>query len=525
MHAPASVREKADLSAFSTTLDDLLADSLARSSDLSAVERFSQWHAQAIAPAHQGLYRELMPASAPGPGQQYSFEVDLDKCSGCKACVVACHTLNGLDEQESWRTTGTLVGEKANLTVTTSCHHCVDPGCANGCPTLAYEKDALTGIVKHLDDQCMGCQYCMWTCPYDAPKWNDRLGIVRKCDLCRDRLAVGEAPACVQACPSQAIRVVLVEQADLRAEPTRGTVLPGIVAPERTRPTTVYKGAVAPEVEFGDAQELHPEHAHGPLAVLLVLTQWAAGLWIAELGRRALGWTPSPVAFPIAAALLLAGLGIGSLHLGRPLKAWKAFLGWRKSWFSREVLTLGNAVPFALAASLPAGVLPDFVRWGCTAAAGLFLVAGVACSAMLYIATPRAVWARPATAVRFALTALGGGAVVLGAFGVEGIRWMGVASILTGLAKSRLVLRDRKPRAGAAEAFARQARLLAGPLRRQAKGQYRLFLAAVGMALAGTVLAAWPLFVAAVALRLASDLVERRLFFQACPPTRMPGWR
>jgi formate dehydrogenase iron-sulfur subunit len=523
MGAGVGTREKATLGAFSSSLDELLADTLARSSDLSAVERFSQWHQGATAPARQGLYREAMPATAPGPGQQYGFEVDLDKCSGCKACVVACHTLNGLDPQESWRTTGTLVGEKANATVTTSCHHCVDPGCANGCPTLAYEKDALTGIVRHLDDQCMGCQYCLWTCPYDAPKWNDRLGIVRKCDLCQGRLAVGEAPACVQSCPSQAIRVVLVEQDVLKADPSRGTVLPGIAAPERTLPTTVYKGLVASDAAFGDAQDPHPGHAHGPLAALLVLTQWAAGLWTLEMARRGFGWTESVVAFPVAGALLLAGLAIGSLHLGRPLKAWKAFLGWRKSWFSREVLAMGSAVPFALAASLPPGRLPDPIRVACTAMAGSFLLAGVACSAMLYIATPRAVWARPATAWRFALTAIGGGAVLLGAFGGEGIRWMGAASVVAGVAKSRLVRRDRESAASADPAFARQARLLRGPLAVWAKGQLWLFLAAVGMASLGTAFAAWPFFAAAVALRMGSDLVERRLFFQACPPTRMPG--
>lgn len=517
------MRVKANFADLSGSLDDSLDAVLASSADLSAVERFSQWHQGATVPAQQGLYRELMPATPPGKGQQYSFEVDLDKCSGCNACVVACHSLNGLDESESWRTTGTLVGEKANVTVTSSCHHCVDPGCANGCPTLAYEKDSVTGIVKHLDDQCMGCQYCMWTCPYDAPKWNDRLGIVRKCDLCQDRLAVGEAPACVQSCPSQAIRVVLVDQEELRNEPAKGTVLPTIVPPERTLPTTVYRGDPAKGLVSGDAQDIRPEHAHGPLAILLVLTQWAAGLWILEMLRRSVGWTENVAAFPVAAALLLAGSGIGSLHLGRPLKAWKAFLGWRKSWFSREVLTMGTAMPFALAAALPRGILPAPIAAFAMAGAGFFLVAGVACSAMLYIATPRPVWSRQATAWRFLLTALGGGAVVLGAFGVEGIRWMGVASILTGIAKSRLVLRDRRPKPDADPAFFRQAKLLRGPLAKWAKGQMWLFVAAVAMALLGTAFAAWPFFAAAVALRLGSDMVERRLFFQACPPTRMPG--
>src|SRR5205085_3191577 len=144
------------------------------------------------------------PLAAPGPGEQYAFEVDLDACTGCKSCVVACHALNGLDEDESWRSVGLLQGARTaafQQTVTTACHHCVDPACLTGCPVDAYEKDVQTGIVRHLDDQCIGCQYCVLKCPYDVPKYNARLGIVRKCDLCSSRLSAHEAPACAQACP------------------------------------------------------------------------------------------------------------------------------------------------------------------------------------------------------------------------------------------------------------------------------------------------------------------------------------
>ncbi len=151
-----------------------------------------------------------MPATPPGPGQQYAFEVDLDRCSGCKACVTACHTLNGLDEDETWRDVGLLVGGRGLLPVmqhvTAACHHCLEPACMIACPVNAYEKDPVTGIVKHLDDQCFGCQYCTLACPYDVPKYHPGKGIVRKCDMCSTRLAVGEAPACVQACPHEAIR-------------------------------------------------------------------------------------------------------------------------------------------------------------------------------------------------------------------------------------------------------------------------------------------------------------------------------
>lgn len=518
-------RRKADLVAFTLDLEGQVARAIASAADLTAVERFSRWHEQGSLPAHEPFYRDLMPASAPASGFQYAFEVDLDKCSSCKACVAACHSQNGLDPAESWRTVGTLVGERSRTTVTSSCHHCVDPGCASGCPTLAYEKDDLTGIVKHLDDQCMGCQYCTWTCPYDAPKWNESLGIVRKCDMCHGRLEAGEAPACVQACPSRAIRIVVVEKEALAAAPEAGTRLPGIVPPERTIPTTSYLNLKDPDSRAADRDLLRPEHAHAPLAALLVLTQWAAGIWIMEILRRALGWQPWDWARPCAGAFLLAGLGIGTLHLGRPLKAWKAFLGWRRSWFSREVLAMGSAVPFVVVASLPTGIapVPESVAAVANWLAAVFLLAGVGCSAMLYMATPRAAWARPATAWRFALTAIGGGAVVLGASGEQGLRWMGLASIVAGVAKAALVLSDRRPRHEPTGALELQARLLRGPLASQARAQAVLFVFAVAAAAVGswTGVAAW--LAVALAFRMASDLVERTLFFRSCPPTRMPG--
>src|SRR6185295_12836904 len=85
-------------------------------------------------------------------------------------------------------------------------------------------------------------------CPYEVPKYSSRRGIVRKCDMCSSRLAVGEAPACVQACPNEAIRITMVETqplvSQLRATTDSSPVfLPAAPAPGYTLPTTRYKSA------------------------------------------------------------------------------------------------------------------------------------------------------------------------------------------------------------------------------------------------------------------------------------------
>jgi formate dehydrogenase iron-sulfur subunit len=197
-------------------------------------------------------FRDLIPLSAPGPGERYAFEVDLDSCSGCKACVVACHSLNGLDETESFRDVGLVLGTDScgapfQQTVTSACHHCEDPGCLNGCPVLAYEQDPVTGIVRHLDDQCIGCSYCVLKCPYDVPKYNERLGIVRKCDMCHGRLAEGEAPACAQACPTHAIKIIKVPVVSAEATPLLAS-RPRATSPKNPCPPSSDQPTPAPSV-------------------------------------------------------------------------------------------------------------------------------------------------------------------------------------------------------------------------------------------------------------------------------------
>jgi formate dehydrogenase iron-sulfur subunit len=355
--------------------EGLLDALLQQQGELTAVEKFSQRYAE----SDGDRYRDLLPLSTPGTGEQYAFEVDLDACSGCKACVTACHSMNGLDEGESWRDVGSLVSDEsyAPVAVTSACHHCADPACADGCPTLAYEKDPASGIVRHLDDQCIGCGYCEMKCPYGVPKYNDARGIVRKCDMCHSRLAEGEAPACVAACPNGGIRIRVVQTA---AIPTSGEMLPGAYDSAYTRPSTIFKT----ERDLGgrraaDAGQASATHDHLPLVWMLTLSQFSVGLGIAAAlaGSRSLA---------IAAALVgLGGMFASVTHLGRPGKAWRAFLGLRRSWLSREIVAFGLWMPSALAAA----ALPIPTLLWSAVATGLL---AVFCSAMVYIDTRRPSW-------------------------------------------------------------------------------------------------------------------------------------
>lgn len=384
--------------------------------DLSAVEQFSRDHQIGIVPAQAKYYSKLLPATPPGPGQQYAFEVDLDRCSGCKACVTACHSLNGLDENETWRDVGLLVGGTAlnpvMQHVTTACHHCLEPACMIACPVDAYEKHPVTGIVKHLDDQCFGCQYCTLACPYDVPKYHAAKGIVRKCDMCSDRLSVGEAPACVQACPHEAIAIKIVDKQQVIDDAETDQFLPGAPDPQITLPTTTFKTTrVFPRNTLpADYHAVNPQQPHWPLIVMLVLTQLSVGAFIVGFIIDRVLDQASLASFQQLHATTALGFGLlalaaSTMHLGRPRYAFRAFIGLRHSWLSREIVAFGA---FALAACLfamvcwtsPSNLLMKPLEWT-VAVTGLV---GVFCSVMIYVFTGREFWNFARTATKFLLT-------------------------------------------------------------------------------------------------------------------------
>ena len=415
------------------------------------VADFSDYHDELTVPDLEPIYRDLIPLSRPGSGEQYAFEVDMDACTGCKACVTGCHSMNGLEKHETWRDVGLIhsrTGDAYQQTITSACHHCVEPACMHGCPVLAYEKDSATGIVVHLDDQCIGCQYCVLKCPYDVPKYSEFLGIVRKCDMCHGRLAESEAPACVQACPTSAISIGIVGTDDMRRSASTGEFLVGAPEPNYTIPTTRYSSTreIPSNAVPADSEDVSPEHAHLPLVFMLVFTQMSLGCFVASL----IDFNPSFVLGGVCSLCL--GIGSSILHLGKPLGAWRSFLGLRRSWLSREIVAFGLLLPVAFGYLL----LPEN---GVLASATTVLCGmGVVSSVMIYADTRRPFWSVKWSSIRFFGTSilLGCACMALGAdsSGVSLLLLAGVASLKLSLG----ILQFKSA------CFAKSAKLMRGPL-------------------------------------------------------------
>ncbi len=217
--------------------------------------------------------------------KRYAMVIDLQKCVGCAACSIACKNENNTDIKKNWsssitRTVGTFPNVKYEY-IPTLCNHCENAPCVKCCPTKAMHKDE-NGLTLHNPDICIGCKTCALACPYSVIHvnkthphefWNNNehfisemtsspkeviaktgtpipyynkdrektyegvryKGIVEKCTFCDHRLAEGEKPYCVVACPAKCryvgdlndpadeINVLLGKYPSRQLQPDRGT--------------------------------------------------------------------------------------------------------------------------------------------------------------------------------------------------------------------------------------------------------------------------------------------------------------
>jgi formate dehydrogenase iron-sulfur subunit len=134
-----------------------------------------------------------------------AFLLDLGRCIGCQACVVACKTGNELGAGQQFiqlveQTRGTFPDLQGGFK-NHRCLHCMDAACVAVCPTGAlFKEGAMTRLNR---DDCSGCGYCVESCPFGVPEMFE--GRSSKCDGCADTVRAGGEPWCVKTCPSRAL--------------------------------------------------------------------------------------------------------------------------------------------------------------------------------------------------------------------------------------------------------------------------------------------------------------------------------
>ncbi|HTY37387.1 MAG TPA: DmsC/YnfH family molybdoenzyme membrane anchor subunit [Bacteroidota bacterium] len=313
------------------------------------------------------------------------FILNLNRCVGCQACVLACQIENHAMQSVPWRSVATFNGPKHPLLpvlhFSLACNHCDVPLCLDQCPTGAYTRNESLKTIDHDSDRCIGCQYCMWVCPYDAPKFSPVRGVVEKCTMCSSRIEHGLKPNCATLCPTGAL-----DFGDIDADPAQSVdgfpekgLHPGIrIIPLRTtvrqRETDgsrelesgVFKNLVSDKLST--ASTLH----EWPLIVFTLLAPLLWGLLTASIFR------PIDIDPLIFFILGVAAIGASALHLGRPFRAWRSVTRWKTSWLSREILAYALFLAFSLGAFLVPS--PEFFK----AAASFLGFTAIVCMDMVY---------------------------------------------------------------------------------------------------------------------------------------------
>ena len=284
------------------------------------------------------------------------FVFDQNKCVRCHACVVACMNENGFQKHDRWRT---IHNSNQNhypqlplFYLSLACNHCDDAPCLKNCPALAYSRDEKTGAIIHHPEKCIGCKYCTWACPFDAPKYNPEIGIIEKCTFCNHRIEENLKPACANLCPVGALDfkyTVFTPEESRESSPVPVDVGSGI---KMIKP----RNKNGPEIDLAlfENQPEQNESKHKkisareewPLLLFTLLSALLVSIFASGLTEQ----------FSLINKLEYLGFGalaalLSMLHLGKKLRAWRSLTNIRNSWLSREI---------ALFTLFFAGVFCDF---------------------------------------------------------------------------------------------------------------------------------------------------------------------
>jgi DMSO reductase anchor subunit len=335
--------------------------------------------------------------------------------------------------------------------------------------------------------------------------------------MCYGRLIDSQSPACVEACPSGAIRIEIVNIDQWKKEYRDAANAPGLPSADDTISTTrITLPEAAPlDLQKADYHRVRAEKPHFSLILMTVATQLSVfgfvAAWLLSLVSE------SRTTETAAAGALFVGLlsfGISPLHLGRPAFAFRAIRNWRRSWLSREIILLSS---FGAAATVYAAMSLLNVSGANVvgAAATISGLCGITATSLLYLVPGRPAWRTPHTIVEFVLTGMVLGPLFIVSLGVDAPAFPILAAVAAG---SQLLNQVWKFVAlTRSEEIEKQAsaRLLAQDFARAFL--LRLLLLIVG----GVVLPLVGWIAVAFVVALAAELAGRYLFFVTVVPKNM----
>ncbi|MFQ5660076.1 MAG: Ni/Fe-hydrogenase cytochrome b subunit [Gammaproteobacteria bacterium] len=263
---------------------------------------------------------------------------DSTLCTGCKACVTACKQANDLPLEvppdKPYLDPSKTLSEKCLNVIKVftngiprtkdteddgfaffkhSCMHCVDPACVSACPVQALRKNPSTGVVTYNADACIGCRYCIFSCPFRIPRfdYDNPFGAIHKCQLCDHLPARGKFSACADACPTGATLYGPVEKLKIEAK-RRLALTPGEMTKFPRRSTeTGDSSREQPAAKYID--RLYGEKEGGGTQMLMLSAVPFEKFGLPDLPERSFASISETIQHTlyrglIAPALVLAGL-------------------------------------------------------------------------------------------------------------------------------------------------------------------------------------------------------------------------
>jgi Fe-S-cluster-containing dehydrogenase component/DMSO reductase anchor subunit len=267
------------------------------------------------------------------------FIFDHSRCVNCKACSAACILENGwtVMPRDIYTYNHDAIPSLPVINLSLACNHCEIPVCLSGCPSGAIYRDSDTNAVIINEEKCLGCRYCQWNCPWDAPKFELRKKVMNKCNLCYTGFGEGRFPACTSACPTGALSFGSIpgktglDEFDWMPDKKLDPALQ-ITGVKNETPLKLI-----PETNFGHDQGRIPEGKK------IVSGEWILVIFT-YLVTLSVSWVITSLfsgIFPqtqVYSILIVIAALISLIHLGRKIRAWRAVINFRSSPLSREIV-------------------------------------------------------------------------------------------------------------------------------------------------------------------------------------------